>query len=930
MKFTGLKFRSIKTQIAVAVMVIVAVVCGGVAIAAYNIAAAGLRANMDNSLQKVVQQGGTVVNERIKTYFSELNALASNRIFQDVNVNKTKIMALLKKEAAERGHGNMNVVDANGNGLRMDGKTTQIADRDYFIKAMQGQNAISDPMISKTTGKIVVVIAAPIKNDQGQVVGVLTLSRDGSELCEITADITYGKSGKAYMVNKEGTIVAHYDRKKVMEDNIFEQVKKDPGLQAVADITNKIINGERGIAEYRDNGIIKYIAYCPVIGTNWSLGLTAPKSEVFASLNRMRNIIAIISIIFLGIGGVISYIVAHQISVPIQVAAKRLEIVATGVVDHDMAAQFLARKDEIGKLAHAAQSLTVDLREKADAAERIANGDLNVKLQIKSEKDILTKNLNKMVTNLQQVTGDINMLADAAVAGNLAARADAGKYHGDYQKIVSGINHTLDAVITPINDAAGVLQKMAVNDYTLALQADQYQGMMQQFAEEVNVVRARFLSVQDAIVKVAAGDISRLEEMRKIEKRSENDQIMPAVIGMMRTIQNLIDEVGRLTQAAIDGDLQVRGNAGQFAGGYQQIVVGFNQAIDAILEPIKEAFAVLQEMENGNLMVAVTGAYRGEHALLAQAVNRTIDSFNTLLGEFRNAAGQVSTGAQHVSDSSQIMSQGAAEQAATTEEITASINEIGTQTQQNAENATQANNLALAAQEQANTGNAKMQKMLEAMTTIDESSASISKIIKVIDEIAFQTNILALNAAVEAARAGQYGKGFAVVAEEVRNLAARSANAAKETTALIESSIQKVAAGATIATETAESLSEIVTGIAQTTTLVGDIAVASNEQAAGIAQVNQGMGQIAQVTQTNTATAEQSAAASEELAAQAEVLMGMVQKFKLKESEVQLSKAGRDNDVNRPAGSRRKTVPSSRVTAVEKQIDLNAKEFGKY
>ena len=197
-----------------------------------------------------------------------------------------------------------------------------------------------------------------------------------------------------------------------------------------------------------------------------------------------------------------------------------------------------------------------------------------------------------------------------------------------------------------------------------------------------------------------------------------------------------------------------------------------------------------------------------------------------------------------------------------------------------------ARQLSKEAQKAADQGNIRMNEMVAAMQKINESSQSISKIIKVIDEIAFQTNLLALNAAVEAARAGQHGKGFAVVAEEVRNLAGRSAKAAQETAELIAGSVTLTAQGGRIADQTAASLGEIVSGITGVSDLIEDIATASNDQAQGIAQVNQGLEQIGQVTQQNTANAEESAAASEELSSQAAHLRSMLSRFRLNQSNL--------------------------------------------
>lgn len=308
-------------------------------------------------------------------------------------------------------------------------------------------------------------------------------------------------------------------------------------------------------------------------------------------------------------------------------------------------------------------------------------------------------------------------------------------------------------------------------------------------------------------------------------------------------------------------------------------------------KPILIVTKDMDRFADGDLtMKALEVASQDEIGSLAQSFNKMLDNVNEVLSNVSDSSEQVATGSKQVSDSSQALSQGTIEQVSSIEQLTGSIALISELTKQNANHANLANELSVTVTKNAASGNIQMEEMLEAMEEINVSSASVSKIIKVIDEIAFQTNILALNAAVEAARAGQHGKGFAVVAEEVRSLAARSANAAKESTAMIEGSIKKVEAGTKIADMTAKALNEIVEGIAKMASLVSSIAGASNEQINGITQVNLGISQVSEVTQINSATSIESAAVSDELFQQAELLKRMVGKFILKQRASKLVK----------------------------------------
>lgn len=297
-------------------------------------------------------------------------------------------------------------------------------------------------------------------------------------------------------------------------------------------------------------------------------------------------------------------------------------------------------------------------------------------------------------------------------------------------------------------------------------------------------------------------------------------------------------------------------------------------------EMIRGQVAQANEIARGNLDLDVP--VRHDKDALAIAVHKLVDDQNATLSSIKEAGSQITVGSEQVANASQALAQGSTEQASALEQVTASMNEVTQRTKDNATKAGQANTLVNEVKDAAAAGNEQMKTMVQAMNGINQSSEMISKIIKTIDDIAFQTNILALNAAVEAARAGVHGKGFAVVAEEVRNLAAKSAAAASETAEMIEDSISKVHTGTQIAEDTEKSLDAIVSSIDEVVALISDITVSSDDQATAIFQIDQAISQVSSVVQTNAATSEQCAAASEELSNQAVTLKNLMANYTLK------------------------------------------------
>lgn len=636
------------------------------------------------------------------------------------------------------------------------------------------------------------------------------------------------------------------------------------------------------------------------------------------------NTIVISFVIALVVGIAASYVVIRKISNAVKEITVISRRISEGEVDLTVA---VTSEDEIGQLGNAFNTMIDNIKRQTEIVTQIADGERNIVVEVRSEKDLLNQKLQQAVTNLGILMNETSSLTESVKSGNLKKRGDTTILTGVWSDLIAGVNNLIEAFVKPI-------------DVTNAYVTNISKGI-----------------IPEKISEVYYGDFNTIKE-------SLNQCI--------DSVNLLVSDTNVLIDAAIAGKLDTRADESRHNGDFKAIVQGVNRTLDAVIEPVKEAAAVLDEMAKGNLSIQVKGNYQGDHAAIKDALNNTIFSvkgyisdiasvldkmaqgdlnveitadfkgdfielknsinniiyaLNEVLGEINVAAEQVSQGSKQVAQSSQALSQGATEQASAIEEITATVTEIAEQTRGNAQNANKAKDLSTHAMDDAVVGNSQMKDMVFAMKDINESSANISKIISVIDEIAFQTNILALNAAVEAARAGQYGKGFAVVAEEVRNLAARSANAAKETTVLIENSIQKVNAGTEIANETAVALDKIVTGVSETAAIVGDIASASIEQATAITQVNEGVYQISQVTQSNTATAEESAAASEEMTSQAQLLREMVERFKLKHT---MGRSARMHEKSSTRGSRTTKAHHSDSYDDDIHISLDDREFGKY